>query len=365
MLSDISTPTLLIDKAKCLKNIERMVAKAQQNRIPLRPHFKTHQSHQVGRWFRSFGVDRIAVSSLKMATYFAADGWNNITVAFPANIREIDCINQLAKKVQLNLLVEDPSTVAALHAKLVHTVNVWIKADIGYQRTGLSTHQFSEIDRVLQQIVASNKLIFKGFLAHAGHSYAARSQKQIMEIHETSLNTFLGFKSHYIQQYPNLKLSYGDTPTCSAAVEFSHVDELRPGNFVFYDLAQYRIGSCTIDQIAVTMACPIVAKHPSRQEIVVYGGGVHFSKDRSNLPDGTTYYGLVVEMKKNNWQLPSQRSYVKSLSQEHGIIAASPELFANTKVGDLIYVLPIHSCMAANAMKRYQTLDGENIQMMV
>jgi len=33
------------------------------------------------------------------------------------------------------------------------------------------------------------------------------------------------------------------------------VDEIRPGNFVFYDLMQYRIGSCSVGQIAVAMAC--------------------------------------------------------------------------------------------------------------
>lgn len=62
-------PTLLLDKQKCLSNIAMMIEKARKNNIIFRPHFKTHQSHEVGRWFRSFGVDKITVSSVKMAEY--------------------------------------------------------------------------------------------------------------------------------------------------------------------------------------------------------------------------------------------------------------------------------------------------------
>ena len=365
MLNDITTPTLLIDKGKCLTNVKQMVNKAKANGIPLRPHFKTHQSHQVGRWFRECGVDRIAVSSIKMASYFADDNWRDITVAFPTNLREIERINQLASRpLTLNLLVENKETVEALHSQLNHSVNLLIKADIGYHRTGLSADQFQEIDELIHLIGQSPKLHFKGFLAHAGHSYTARSQAQIQAIHNRSLENFLPFKRKYQAQFPDLILSYGDTPTCSTIDDFSRFDEIRPGNFVFYDLAQYRIGSCSIDQIAVAMACPVVAKHASRQEIVVYGGGVHFSKDRSTLPNGETYYGLIVEMHDSSWQVPASPSYVTSLSQEHGIIRASPTLFQQAEIGDLIYILPVHSCMAANAMKEYRSLDGEIISMM-
>ncbi|MEM6737764.1 MAG: alanine racemase, partial [Bacteroidota bacterium] len=77
----ITDPTLLLNKDICLRNIERMVAKAKHHNLTFRPHFKTHQSHEIGRWFREYGVDKITVSSLKMAEYFAEDQWGDITVA--------------------------------------------------------------------------------------------------------------------------------------------------------------------------------------------------------------------------------------------------------------------------------------------
>ena len=74
-----------------------MAGKAHANRLVFRPHFKTHQSHLIGQWFREEGVTKITASSLSMAAYFAEDGWDDITVAFPVNIREMDTINELAR----------------------------------------------------------------------------------------------------------------------------------------------------------------------------------------------------------------------------------------------------------------------------
>lgn len=97
-LKTITTPTLLLNQEKCLRNIQFMAQKAQRQNVLFRPHFKTHQSKMVGSWFKDFGVDKIAVSSLQMASYFA-DEWDDITIAFPANIRQIDLINKLAKRL--------------------------------------------------------------------------------------------------------------------------------------------------------------------------------------------------------------------------------------------------------------------------
>lgn len=363
MFPNITVPTLLVDRKKCLQNIERMAQKAAANRIPLRPHFKTHQSKVIGNWYRSFGVDRIAVSSLKMAAYFAEDGWQDITVAFPTNPREIELINSLAARIQLNLLVENHEVLDTLIAQLKSSANLYIKADIGYHRTGLSIQQFTIIDALIERIQNTTHLNFKGFLAHAGHSYQARSKAAIEEIHAHSKNAFIQFRDRYQSDFYDLQLSYGDTPTCSIVDDFSFATEIRPGNFVFYDLAQHHIGSCTMDQIAVAMACPVVAKHSLRQEIIVYGGGVHFSKDRIVLPDGTMHYGKVVSMEGKRWRIPDNPAYVKSLSQEHGIIKATKSLFEKTQIGDLLFVLPVHSCMAANASKVYYTFDGEWITM--
>ena len=170
--------------------------------------------------------------------------------------------------------------------------------------------------------------------------------------------------SKYKAQYPNLILSLGDTPSCSVSEDFEGIDEIRPGNFVFYDLTQNIIGSNELDDVAVAMACPIVAKHPKRNELVIYGGGVHFSKDRVEDPKDGVIFGRVAEKNNLVWGSCLPDAFLKSLSQEHGIVSVPAEKINAYKIGDFLWVLPVHSCMAADLMNELYTPKGGVISMM-
>jgi D-serine deaminase-like pyridoxal phosphate-dependent protein len=357
----ITKPTLLIDEFKCRRNIASMSEKAKRNKILFRPHFKTHQSHEIGRWFRELGIDKITVSSLSMAEYFASDKWNDITVAFPVNVLEIETINRLAGQITLNLLVESVESVKLLNKGLQHDINVFIKIDIGNHRTGFAYDDILQIDTVLAAIDTSGHIRFAGFLSHAGQSYDAGSFEEISGIHYESIARLTRLKKHYAERYPHLLLSTGDTPTCSVMEDFSGIDEIRPGNFVFYDLMQSRIGSCSNDEIAVTMACPVVAIHKERNELIIYGGAVHFSKERIEDNAGGIIYGKGVEDREEDWGEPIEGMYVSALSQEHGIVQVPSHLIDHYKIGDIIKILPVHSCLTSQAMKGYLTTQGKII----
>jgi D-serine deaminase-like pyridoxal phosphate-dependent protein len=325
--------------------------------VAFRPHVKTHQSLAVARWLKEEGVAKITVSSLKMAAYFAQE-WYDITVAFPTNILEIETINTLASKIQLNLCVENVEVLEFLKNHLKAPVGIFLKMDIGYNRTGIAVDRFSLIDQLLSQMDQTPMLQFKGFLGHAGHSYQCRSKEAVEAVHQTSKEKFLILKSHYQEQYPMLTLSYGDTPSCSVTEDFTGIDEIRPGNFIFYDLTQNIIGSNELDEIAVAMACPVVAKHPDRNEIVIYGGGVHLSKDRVEDPETGVIFGRIAEKKGSGWGACIPNMHLKSLSQEHGIVSVPKETMRDYAIGDLLWVLPVHSCMAADLMKEFHTPEG-------
>ncbi len=348
----ITKPTLLLDKARCQKNIAKMVAKAQRHGLVLRPHFKTHQSLLVGSWFKEAGVKKATVSSVSMAQYFASE-WDDITIAFPINILEIDAINELASKVQLQVLVESVEVAEYLNANMKHPIGYFIKVDVGAGRSGVQPENTVLIDQILESLSSSEALHFKGFLAHAGHTYKCRSNEEIESVHQQELEIMAKLKARYIAQYPELIISLGDTPSCSVSESFEGVDEMRAGNFVFYDLMQAQITSCSVDEVAVALACPIVAIHEDRNEMVVYGGGVHFSKDRMEDEELGTIYGKVAKPKGNTWEGLEEGMYVKRLSQEHGIIALPNHKKGQYKVGDCLMVLPVHSCMTADLMREY------------
>lgn len=362
-MQEIRTPTILLDWGKAANNLQRMLDKAAQNQLVLRPHFKTPQSIAIGQRFRTMGVRAITVSSLSMASYFAEDGWNDISVAFPINTREIGTIYRLSRTIQLNLMVANSESLDFLMHTFPGKVGIFIKIDVGTNRTGLAPENTAAIQLSLKKIQDSPSLFFKGFMAHAGHSYRKRSKADIMEVHESSIAILQTLKDQYISQYPNLLLSTGDTPTCSTAKKWPGIDEIRPGNFIFYDLMQVQITSCKMKDIAVALACPVVAKHAKRKEVVIYGGGIHLSKDRLEW-NGQTIYGRPVVLTENGWNMPDRSSYVRSVSQEHGVIKCSTKLFSEIKVGGLIGILPVHSCMMVDCMDGFLTTTGEYLSKM-
>ena len=358
---EIIRPTFIIDKEICHRNIERMAKKAKENNMRFRPHFKTHQSAKIGEWFREFGVDSITVSSVSMAKYFAANGWNDITIAFPVNILEISNINRLAANIKINLLIENTDAVEVLSEKIKYPIGAYIKIDTGYKRTGVAASKTGVIENIIKGLQQNKKITFKGFLTHTGHTYHALSTNEIFSRHFDALLKMRSLKQRYKASFPHIEISMGDTPSNTLCTNFNDVDEIRPGNFVFYDLMMQNLGVCSFEDIAVRMVCPVVAKHLSRNEVVIYGGAVHLSQDSITNIDGKRMYGRIIIQKNGEKKLLDPLNYVVKLSQEHGILKVEQKEFKNFHVGDLVEIIPVHSCLTANLAKKYLTTEGEEI----
>ncbi len=358
----ITKPTLLLDEAKCQNNLNRMKAKAVNT--VFRPHFKTHQSVEIGEWFKEAGITNITVSSVSMATYFASHGWINILIAFPFNILETNAINELPIMVEVFLTVESVETVKHLGQNIERNVNIYIKIDTGYHRTGLATDQTNTIEKILSEIENYDNLKFTGFLAHFGNTYNAKNTLEIKHIYQDSLRIMQTLKERYYEKYPQLIISIGDTPSCSIIETFEGVDEIRPGNFIFYDLMQLQLGACEEQDIALALACPVTAIHPDRNEIVIYGGGVHLSKEFLIKNEGIKTFGKVVELNETGWSKSLPDTFVSNISQEHGVIKTTTEIIKKFKVGDIIGILPVHSCMTANLSNSYLSLEAKVLKKM-
>ncbi|MGX5915457.1 alanine racemase [Aliidiomarina sp. Khilg15.8] len=349
----ITSARILVDARRAQRNIERMQQKAETAGVALRPHFKTHQSVDIGRWFRDAGTKAIAVSSVSMAQQFEKAGWRDILIAIPLNPRELSAINQLAANCTLTLTIESEAGLAAL-SRLSHQVDVMLEIDAGYGRTGLDWQQTERINRLANQALALSQVRSVGLMLHAGNSYGARGDAAIAAIHEQSLQRLQAVKAAVtLPDGYTLRVSAGDTPTCSRMHDFPGVDEIRPGNYVFYDLMQQHIGACDWDDIALTLACPVIAKYPERGEVVVHAGAVHFSKDSVSI-DETPCFGQVMRKTDKGWAgEPVSGAYVHGLSQEHGKIRMPPDLLESTEIGDLLIIAPAHSCLAMAAMRDF------------
>lgn len=342
-----------------------MAAKAAAQGIRFRPHFKTHQSARIGEWFREVGVGAITVSSLSMAEYFTNHGWEDILVAFPVNLRELEIIQRLAEKVRLGLLVESEKVVYDLECVLRDQVDIWIKIDTGLHRAGIDHQDAQTVIKLAELIKSAKKLNLRGLLTHAGQTYHAHSTDEIEKMYADSCKAMNALREAMrIDGIDALDISVGDTPGCWLSDGLGDVDEIRPGNFVFFDAMMLELGVCTVEDIAVTVACPVVAVHPKKGEAVIFGGAVHLSKEALDH-NRQTIYGFAAFPAQDGWRFAGRQNYVQATSQEHGVVKLSSEEITNLQEGDLLYILPVHSCLAVDELGEYLTLQGDRIPTML
>jgi D-serine deaminase-like pyridoxal phosphate-dependent protein len=347
----ITRATLLVDRARCEAKIARFVQRARMSGVALRPHFKTHQCAAIGEWFRTAGVTRATVSSLGQAAYFADHGWDDLTLAVPANPAEADALADLARRIRLGVIVDHPATVAALPGPL----QVWLEVDVGDARTGVPWDDHAPLADLAARVEAAPTLELVGLLAHAGHAY--RTAHRAATFHATR-ERLQAARSHL--QRPGLQLSAGDTPGFAAVPDWSGLDEARPGNFVFFDLMQLDAGACTVADLACAVACPVIGVYPGRGEAVVHAGAVHLSKER--LDDG---YGRLLGLTDGGFGDLLPGWTVAGLSQEHGVLAATGEAaraqLADLRPGDRVLIAPVHACLTGEQFGSYRTLDGAEL----
>ena len=277
-LSQISTPALILDLDRVETNLRRMQDRATSLGVELRPHIKTHKCLEIAQMQRDLGCSGLTVSTLYEARVFSERGFDDLTWAFPVILNRLEEALQLAHGVDLGLLVDSKEAVAALE-ETREPLRVWIKVDSGYHRAGVDPE--SPLARELaERLRDSTTLRFAGLLTHAGHAYNTRSMKELAAVAEQERSTLVNLAELLRSSGIGVPaVSVGSTPTMSVVEDLGGVDEMRPGNYVFFDLMQARLGSCSIDDCAVTVLASVVSSQPGAGHCVIDAGALALSKD--------------------------------------------------------------------------------------
>jgi len=345
----IDRPTLVVDRSRAERNIARMAVKAAASGVRFRPHFKTHNNAEVGEWFRTAGVTAITVASVKHAVSFADAGWDDITIAFPMVTRALPTIASLAARVRLGVLLDSAETVAAL-AGVDSPVDVWLDVDAGYGRSGIRWDDTARLAEVGSAVTVLARHRLRGVLTHAGQTYHVPDHAAIAATWRETATRLAAAREVLAGAtgIAGLDISVGDTPGCSIVPRHDGVDEVRPGNFIFFDCQQLALAACDEADLALAVACPIVAVYPDRGEVLVHGGSVQLSRDSAPWSRGE-HYGRLATVEPDGWHpIAVEDGHVRSMSQEHGILRCSPEVLAQLHVGDLAFIIPAHACLPAN-----------------
>ena len=201
--------------------------------------------------------------------------------------------------------------------------------------------------------MSPDALDLEGVLCHAGHSYHCSGGDEIRAVAEEERSGAVLAATRLREAgLPCPVVSVGSTPTAVHAADLTGVTEMRPGVYMFGDLDQVGIGSCGVDDIALTVLATVIGHNTRAERILTDAGGLAMSKDVSAGEHlASCGYGMIVG---------HEGLYVDSVHQEHGLIAAvdgGPPPYEMLPIGSQVRILPNHACMTAAAHGRYHVVD--------
>ena len=360
-LETLKTPGLVLDLAKVKRNAARMSQRVSRFGADLRPHIKTHKCIEVARIQTAGHSGAVTVSTLAEARAFAANGFSKITYAIPIEPGKFAEAIELSRDCELSLLTDDVDVPNQLNdaAKQANVhLNLFLKVDCGYHRCGVEPDDPNAIE-IPRRISGASNLRFAGILTHAGHSYNCRTKSELWDLASHERDVMLHFAETLRKHVgPVPIVSIGSTPTITTVNDLEGIDEVRPGNYIFFDAFQATLGSCSLDDCALTVLASVVHRDRGRRKVIIDAGAIALSKDRGPIhlnPD--CGYGRVLDLNGESLNLT-----VNEMSQEHGVIPAKDDHIVDClPVGTRVRVLANHSCLTAAQHSYYNVLEGEDI----
>lgn len=362
--SQLTTPTLLLDKEKLIANVSRMQSNADRLKVKLRPHLKTLKSADAAQVLLEAGAKGITVSTLKEAEYFLDHGFKDITYAVGIVPSRLTNVTKLMSRGADLKIMTDNLEVARAVAREANLKNIsfklLIEIDSGDNRGGLQ----ADSDEILQiaGVIKDSNAILEGLLTHAGHSYSVNNPQAIEEIAAQERDAVVHAATRLRKAGFDVNtVSVGSTPTGLYAGDLTGVSELRAGVYTVFDIDQQSRGVCETAEIALSVLTTVIGHNKAAGKILLDAGGLALSKDRSaDTFRPEVGYGQVCTV---DGEVISGL-YVNSVSQEHGHVKVRDEDdFALFAVGSQLQVLPVHACMTAAAYDYFNvTQDGVVIQ---
>ena len=360
-LETLKTPSLVLDVAKVKRNAARMTQRIRQFGADLRPHIKTHKCIEVARIQTAGHSGAVTVSTLAEARAFAANGFSKITYAIPIEPGKFAEAIELSRDCELSLITDDLEVPDQLNTAAeqanVH-LDLFLKVDCGYHRCGVEPADRAATD-IPHRIFNASNLRFAGILTHAGHSYNCQTKAEVLALAKHERDVMAGFAETLRQEVGEVPIvSIGSTPTITSVDHLDGIDEVRPGNYVFFDAFQATLGSCSFEDCALTVLASVVHRDRARRKVIIDAGAIALSKDRGPValnPD--CGYGRVLDLLGEDLNLT-----VSEMSQEHGVVMVKDEnTFDRLRVGSRVRVLANHSCLTAAQHSYYNVIEGENV----
>jgi D-serine deaminase-like pyridoxal phosphate-dependent protein len=350
---------VLVDRARVERNIEKMQAAASAHRLRLRPHAKTHKSIAFARLQIERGAVGICCAKLGEAEVFAGAGIDDIRIAYPLNPVNAPRVLALLDETRLSFIVDHIEVARGWSAAMQaagREIDVLVKVDVGLHRCGIDPAGAGAVEFVTA-IAKMEGLRFRGLLSHAGHAYGAMSEEETAGIARAEAGMLNGLAARVRAAGIAVEeISVGATPTARFSVREEGITEIRPGNYIYYDRTQVALGAAAWRQCALTVLARVVTTHaPDR--IIFDSGSKTLTNDLARGASNPMGHGAVLSSLESDE--PDDTLVIERLSEEHAAVRASRP--SHLKPGDLVRIVPNHSCVVSNLVDQVWIVDGDEV----
>jgi len=356
-ISDLPTPAVLVDAARLTRNLDRMQAAVSARSLRLRPHAKTHKSPYIARMQIERGAAGICCAKLGEAEVFADAGITDIRLPYPLNPANAGRVLALADRAALSFIVDDAGVARAWSETAMRAgrrLDVLIKVDVGFHRCGIDPDSV-QAPAIVREVASLPGLRFRGLLSHAGHAYGANSESEAAAIAAAEARILRDLAA--TSAVPCEEISVGATPTARFSLQQTGLTELRPGNYAYYDRTQVALGSAAFDDCALTVLARVVSR-PAADRVIFDSGSKTLTTDGARGSGNTAGYGAV--LRDIDSAEPDADLLIERLSEEHATVRVTAGQ-SRLRTGDLVRIVPNHSCVVSNLVDFVWLVDGGTI----
>ena len=341
LVERVDTPAPIILADVMQDNIDRMQAFATRNGLDVRPHVKTHKCVEIGRRQVKAGAVGITAGNVGEAEVFAGAGFDDIFIAYPiwAAGTKGPRIRRLAETTRLRVGVDNFAAIDALADAMgddADRLQVVVEVDCGARRSGAPAEAAGDLAAAARK----RGLVPAGVFTYPGHgSSGPEARKSAAQDQEATLIAAVRSLSA-VGITPEV-VSAGSTPTVEFATN-SVITEIRPGEYVFNDLNNMRLGACTEDQIALFVAGTVVSDWVPDQVI---------------LDVGTKVLGREGSPERGYGGVAGTTAVLSKLNEYHGFLPLPSGDFSPS-VGTVLPVVPNHVCPIVVNFEEYIVTDS-------
>jgi D-serine deaminase-like pyridoxal phosphate-dependent protein len=355
-LADLPTPALLVDLDRLERNIARMAATFADAGLRLRPHVKTSKCWEVARRQLDAGAVGFTCSTMAEVRWLQGQGVGDLLWAhIPIGPRKVEfTVDAVRRHGGLTVALDSVAAARPLaEAAAAAGVEVpfVLEVNTGHGRLGVDPEHAVA---TAQALAERPGLRLRGVLTHEGHVSLAADRAALEQAGSAAGALLVQVASTLRAAGHELEVvSVGSTPGVTSAPYAPGVTEARPGTYVYFDANQYRLGSCALDDCALTVLARVASVERAGRPII--DAGTKAMSSDTIAPAGSV--GLVAGP-ESTAVLPGVT--FAEANEEHGFLVDTAA--TRLAVGDLVRLIPNHACGTTNMWSHVYAVRGSTVE---